>query len=174
MNELVIPKVNLVRRGCACGWSGVASDLLLGGCCPACSAPPELGEHYNVPGYAARRCDRCEGCGKVASGEEGAPWVRWLAIPPESRLAVTLGVVEPLPCPACGGVGQTLEPVRVAPVGMSPLAHAVTGLHKRLDRLDHKLAAIRAWAMDHSRELSHDEGRGRLQDLIARLDELDS
>ncbi len=48
-------------------------------------------------------CERCGGCKQIASGEEGAPWSTWEALPPESKLAIELGVVYPIDCPDCVG-----------------------------------------------------------------------
>jgi hypothetical protein len=55
-------------------------------------------------------CLRCEDCGQIASGDEGAPWTYWQDLPPGSDLAVQLGVVRPIPCPDCrGGAGPDVE-----------------------------------------------------------------
>lgn len=51
-------------------------------------------------------CNRCDGCGSIASGEEGAPWSRWTSLPSESQLAIRMGVVWPIPCPDCNGTGR--------------------------------------------------------------------
>lgn len=55
------------------------------------------------------RCDRCDGCGKIASGEEGAPWSMWLEMPLKSCAAVLMEIVKPIPCPKCGGTGKRSE-----------------------------------------------------------------
>jgi len=54
-------------------------------------------------------CKKCEGCGKIASGEEGAPWSTWLALPLGSAAAVITGIVRPIVCPACEGKGSIIE-----------------------------------------------------------------
>jgi hypothetical protein len=51
------------------------------------------------------KCARCDGCGRVASTEDGEPWTAWASLPPGSDLAVRLGVVKPLRCPRCDGTG---------------------------------------------------------------------
>lgn len=56
------------------------------------------------------RCNRCMGCGKIASGEEGAPWVVWLDLPLRSALAVIAGIVHPIDCPDCKGTGKAAQP----------------------------------------------------------------
>ncbi len=61
------------------------------------------------------KCDRCDGCGKIASDDEGSPWSAWLALPPGSDLAVRLGVVRPIDCPDCGGAGQPDVPRGTSP-----------------------------------------------------------
>lgn len=53
-----------------------------------------------------RPCPRCNGCGKIADGEEGAPWTFWLDLPLKSAVAVTAGLVRPIDCPSCGGSGE--------------------------------------------------------------------
>ena len=52
-----------------------------------------------------RPCPRCDGCGEIATDDEGTPWSQWEALPPGSKVAVALGLVQPIPCPACGGTG---------------------------------------------------------------------
>lgn len=51
-------------------------------------------------------CPRCEGCGKIASDDEGTPWTFWAGLPAGSDLAVRMGLVRPLPCPDCAGTGE--------------------------------------------------------------------
>lgn len=57
-------------------------------------------------------CERCEGCGKIANSEQGEPWTAWESLSPGEDLAVKMGVVKPLPCPSCNGLGiaATVEP----------------------------------------------------------------
>lgn len=52
------------------------------------------------------KCMRCDGCGKIADGEEGAPWSYWQELPAQSAIAVQMGLVKPIPCPECGGSGK--------------------------------------------------------------------
>ncbi len=51
-------------------------------------------------------CERCDGCGRIASGEEGAPWTFWENLPLKASMAVVMGLVRPIPCPVCHGTGQ--------------------------------------------------------------------
>lgn len=51
------------------------------------------------------RCSRCEGCGQIASDEEGSPWKYWDELPSESKAAVYMGIVYPLTCEDCQGRG---------------------------------------------------------------------
>ena len=60
-------------------------------------------------------CERCDGCGKIASGEEGLPWSTWLDLPLKASAAVLFGIVEPIDCPDCGGTGKKSDPVEVKP-----------------------------------------------------------
>lgn len=59
---------------------------------------------------ATEPCRRCDGCGQIASGDEGAPWSTWLNLPLQSSVAVLVGLVRPLPCPDCGGSGTFDRP----------------------------------------------------------------
>jgi len=57
------------------------------------------------PGPAATKpCSRCDGCGLIADSDDGEPWTVWEQLPPGSAgMAVRLGLVKPIDCPACGG-----------------------------------------------------------------------
>lgn len=55
------------------------------------------------------RCDRCDGCGKIASSKGGEPWTFWLNLPLKSAAAVWLGLVKPLTCPDCKGSGKAVR-----------------------------------------------------------------
>lgn len=46
-------------------------------------------------------CSRCYGCGRIADSDDGEPWSWWETLPWPSNAAVVLGVVRPIPCPAC-------------------------------------------------------------------------
>ena len=50
-------------------------------------------------------CQRCDGEGEIANTEEGEPWSYWMRLPKESRLAIVLGLVRPVSCPECRGLG---------------------------------------------------------------------
>ena len=50
-------------------------------------------------------CDRCDGCGQIADSDEGEAWWTWATLPVPSNMAVTMGVVKPIPCPDCDGTG---------------------------------------------------------------------
>ena len=52
------------------------------------------------------KCMKCDGCGKVADTEDQEPWSMWLDLPIRSGSAVMMGLVRPMPCPACGGTGR--------------------------------------------------------------------
>lgn len=51
-------------------------------------------------------CPACEGCGYVANDDDGTPWRAWFELPFKSWAAVTMGLVKPVECPACGGTGE--------------------------------------------------------------------
>lgn len=50
-------------------------------------------------------CPACDGCGAVADTDDHEPWTAWTSLPEESKAAVWLGLVTPIPCGACGRTG---------------------------------------------------------------------
>lgn len=50
-------------------------------------------------------CPRCDGCGLVADTDEGEPWTAWTSLPIESQAPIKLGMVHPMPCTGCNGIG---------------------------------------------------------------------
>lgn len=52
------------------------------------------------------KCQKCDGCGRIANDDDESPWTAWEQLPPASDLAVRLGLVRPETCPDCGGSGQ--------------------------------------------------------------------
>lgn len=59
-----------------------------------------------VPPPPPQPCGRCWGEGRIANSDDGEPWSVWESLMPGSDLAVKLGVVRPIPCPACNGSGE--------------------------------------------------------------------
>jgi len=55
-----------------------------------------------------RVCPRCAGCGKVANTPTGEPWSDWTDLPLHAAAGVIVGLVRPVPCPACGGRGRVV------------------------------------------------------------------
>jgi hypothetical protein len=56
------------------------------------------------------KCQRCDGCGRIADTERGEPWTAWTKAELTYSASVLLGIVKPLKCPDCGGTGKlTLE-----------------------------------------------------------------
>jgi len=53
-------------------------------------------------------CDRCAGCGKLADDEDQTPWKYWMELPVQSAIVVLTGIVKPIDCPNCKGLGYTL------------------------------------------------------------------
>ncbi len=50
-------------------------------------------------------CARCASSGQIANTPAGEPWPQWEELPAASKMAVTAGIVRPVPCPSCcGGV----------------------------------------------------------------------
>mgnify|MGYP001578388989 CR=1 FL=1 len=54
----------------------------------------------------SQKCERCDGCGRIADSESGEPWTYWMELPLRSSVAVLCGIVKPISCPACGGSGS--------------------------------------------------------------------
>lgn len=52
-----------------------------------------------------RKCERCDGCGKIANSDDGEPWTVWTSLPLHSATAVLMGLVRPIQCPGCNGKG---------------------------------------------------------------------
>lgn len=52
------------------------------------------------------KCQKCDGCGKVANTEDQEPWTVWMNLPLQSAGAVILGIVKPITCPYCKGTGK--------------------------------------------------------------------
>lgn len=53
-----------------------------------------------------RMCQRCQGCGQIANDDEGTPWTYWAEMPVANAFAVVAGIVRPMKCPDCDGVGK--------------------------------------------------------------------
>lgn len=53
-----------------------------------------------------RPCPTCDGCGQVADTDGQEPWTAWTNLPPGSDAAVRIGLVKPIPCPACSELGR--------------------------------------------------------------------
>lgn len=63
-------------------------------------------EPVTAPADPPAPCQRCSGEGQIANTEDGEAWSSWASLPPGSDLAVQLGLVQPIPCPACTGTGR--------------------------------------------------------------------
>jgi hypothetical protein len=91
----------------------MADDVALSITCPVCGRtswhPEDVAHGYcgacrEVTGGAVTRpCDRCDSCGQVANSDDQEPWTVWLDLPLRSAAAVLIGLVRPIPCPACQG-----------------------------------------------------------------------
>jgi hypothetical protein len=55
-----------------------------------------------------KKCEGCDGCGKIANDEDGTPWSAWTSLPLHSAAAVVAGIVKPITCPGCNGTGAVM------------------------------------------------------------------
>jgi len=53
-------------------------------------------------------CQKCWGWKRIDNGRDGISWKHWAELPPESDIAVRIGLVKPIECPRCHGTG--IEP----------------------------------------------------------------
>jgi len=51
------------------------------------------------------KCEKCDGCGKVADTPDEEPWTFWLELPLQNSVAVVMGLVRPKLCSDCKGTG---------------------------------------------------------------------
>jgi hypothetical protein len=52
------------------------------------------------------KCPTCDGCGYVANDEDRTPWHLWEKLPPQAKMAIQMGLVRKLRCPACNGESE--------------------------------------------------------------------
>lgn len=65
----------------------------------------------NLPKPGPDDCRRCYGCGQVAGDDDGeSPLSVWEAMPPESAIALHMGIIQPRTCPDCDGSGKPPTP----------------------------------------------------------------
>lgn len=64
---------------------------------------PDVSKYLNPPPDA---CPRCNGCGQLANDDDETPWWHWESLPEPSKMAIHLGIVRPVDCPACNGSGK--------------------------------------------------------------------
>lgn len=43
-------------------------------------------------------CERCDWCGWLADSTEREPWIYWHELPEQSKTAIRMGLVQPIPC----------------------------------------------------------------------------
>lgn len=112
-----------------------------------------------------KRCPRCQGCGKIANDDDGSPWTAWENLPPGSAAAVKMGIVKPIQCPECGGVGVEsprfiADPVPSPPAVLEVPAPDDEGLAREL--IAARNAETEADLEVQRAEKTHSEARGRL------------
>lgn len=69
-------------------------------------------------------CIQCLGWKRVDNGEHAQSWKYWAGLPEQSKFAIRTGLVKPVVCPHCKGIGveppikpcdlDTLEELRLA------------------------------------------------------------
>jgi hypothetical protein len=74
-----------------------------------------LASHTDLPDD--HTCNKCLSCKQLAGGDDDrSPWSAWEQLPEESKLAIRLGFVYPIPCDHCSGSGvEPADPQRSAP-----------------------------------------------------------
>lgn len=79
-------------------------------------------------------CFKCMGERKVANSDDQEPWSAWENLPPESKLAIHLEIVQPIDCPECDGTGvrPTRDTTRLAKPADDPAPLDPGELRKRL------------------------------------------
>lgn len=50
-------------------------------------------------------CPQCDGCGWIATDDDLSPAWQWWALPIQSQLAATLGLIQFIECDECLGTG---------------------------------------------------------------------
>lgn len=75
--------------------------------------PVEKRAIVDVPLPGDGPCSKCEGCGKVANSDDQEPWTYWENLPLKTAMAVTLGLVQPVDCPLCGGSGKNIPAAEI-------------------------------------------------------------
>ena len=55
-------------------------------------------------------CSKCAGCGQL-DNKDYLPWKYWMqnAIPRPSKIAIRLGIIKPIDCPKCNGLGIIIK-----------------------------------------------------------------
>lgn len=109
----------------------------------------------SLPKDHPNACPRCWGDGRIASGEEGAPWPTWLDLPLKSATAVIAGIVKPIPCPICGGSGSKERDVDL----IASLEEGDIALEKanaRIKELERELAGVTAMEAAATEKLHHE------------------
>ncbi len=70
------------------------------------TAPGTLHPRCEVEDFQEHRCERCNGCGRVAgAGSAERPWNAFGDIPPHMALERIMGMHRSRACPDCGGSG---------------------------------------------------------------------
>jgi hypothetical protein len=60
---------------------------------------------WRVDPGAKPKCQKCNGCGKIANSQQQEPWTYWENLPVKNAIAIISGIVKPIECPTCKGTG---------------------------------------------------------------------
>ena len=52
------------------------------------------------------KCRKCDGCNYISNDDDGSPWYMGANLPASSAMAVAMGLVQAVCCPACNPDGK--------------------------------------------------------------------
>lgn len=80
---------------------------------------------------------------KVANTDDREPWSMWENLPENSKLAIHLGIVQPIDCPECDGTGaRPTGPPTASPDILVALGEPSTDPADRYENLRQALAGV--------------------------------
>ncbi len=118
------------------------------------------------------KCGQCDGCGKVANSDDGEPWTVWENLPPCSDIAVKMGIVKPISCPACGGMGEAYPDGGTDELGATYFAPEIKSEKREsmcddTSKLGKAASDLATLALQSERYTSDEEFRKAVDDVFA-------